>query len=179
MDRPDDVARGLAEGPPATSQGGEANGVARADSWNFGGVSQEADTLELAPALGKPEPEIKDSANHYSMFKRFLEDDTMMLNMIDFVGSLELKCSWKWNVAKIMSNFMESFTARAKPQNGLRAVLQDLNESLEMFVPVDYVYFADLVEEFVFEAPTPLPSVSLRLAKLCSRTPISYRVSET
>ena len=30
--------------------------------------------------------------------------------MIEFVGSLELKCSWKWKVAKIMSNFMESFT---------------------------------------------------------------------
>ena len=135
----DDVARGLAGGPPAASHGGEANGGARADSWNLEDVFQEADTLELAPPLGKPEPEIKDSTNHYAMFKRFLEDETMMLNMIEFVGSLKLNCSWKWKVAKIMSNFMESFTARAKPQNGLRAVLQDLYESLEMFVPVDYV----------------------------------------
>ena len=45
--------------------------MARADSWNFEDVSQEVDTLELAPPLGKPEPEIKDSANHYAMFKRF------------------------------------------------------------------------------------------------------------
>ena len=37
----------------------------------------------------------------------------MMLNMIEFVGTLELECSWKWKVAKIMSNFMESFTALA------------------------------------------------------------------
>ena len=57
-----------------------------------------------------------------------------------------------------MSNFMESFTARAKPPNGLRAVLQDPYESLEMFVLVDYdMYFADLVKEFVFEAPTLPP----------------------
>ena len=81
----------------------------------------------------------------------------MMLNMIEFVGSLELKCSWKWKVAKIMSNFIESFSARAKPQNGWRAVVQDLHESLEMFVPVDYMYLADLVKEFVFEAPTLPP----------------------
>ena len=156
---------------------GEANGVARADSCNFEDVFQEADTLELAPPLGKPEPDIKDSANHYAKFKRFLEDETM--NMIEFVSSLELKCSWTWKVAKIMSNFMQSFIARAKPPNDLRAVLQDLYESLEMFVPVDFMFFADLVKEIVFEAPTsPLPSVSLRLAKLCSRTPISYRVSE-
>ena len=121
----DDVVWGLAEGPPAASHGGEATGVARADSWNFEDVFQEADTLELSPPLGKPEPEIKDSANHYAILKRFLEDETMMLNMIEFVGSLELKCSWKWKVAKIMSNFMESFTARVMPQNGLRAVLQD------------------------------------------------------
>ena len=66
----DDVARGLAEGPSA-SHGGEATGVARAGSWNFEDVFQEADTLELTPPLGKPEPEIKDSANNYSMFKRF------------------------------------------------------------------------------------------------------------
>ena len=82
--------------------------------------------IELALPLGKPEPKIKDSANHYAMFKRFLEDETRMLNMIEFVGSLEQKCSGKWKVAKIMSNFTESFIARAKPQNGLRAVLQDL-----------------------------------------------------
>ena len=68
--------------------------MARADSWNFEDVSQEVDTLELAPPLGKPEPEIKDSANHHAMFKRFLEDETMMLNMMEFVGGLELKCSW-------------------------------------------------------------------------------------
>ena len=90
----DDVARGLAKGPPAASHGGEATGVARAGSWNFEDVFQEADTLELTPPLGKPEPEpeIKDSANNYSMFKRFFEDETMMLRMIEFVGSLELKC---------------------------------------------------------------------------------------
>ena len=101
----------------------------------------------------------------------------MMLNMIEFVGSLELKCSWIWKVAKIMSNFMESFAARAKPQNGLRAVLQDPNESLEMFVLVDCMYFADIVKEFVSKRLLSLPSVSLRLAKLCSRTSISYMFS--
>ena len=63
-----------------------------------------------------------------------------------------------------MSNFMESFSARAKPQNGLRAVLQDLHESLEMFVPADYMYFADLVKEFVFEAPSPPPK---RVTETC------------
>ena len=41
----DDVARGLAEGPPAASHGGEASGVARAGSWNFEDVFQEAYTL--------------------------------------------------------------------------------------------------------------------------------------
>ena len=103
--------------------------MVRADSWNFEDVFQEADTLELSPPLGKPEPEIKDSANHYAILKRFLEDETMMLNIIEFVGSLELKCSWKWKVAKIMSNFMESFTARVKPQNGLARSLAGQHHS--------------------------------------------------
>ena len=88
----------------------------------------------------------------------------MMLNMIEFAGSLELGCSWAWKVAKISSNFMESFTARANPQNGLRAVLQDLYESLEMFVLVDYMYFADLVKEFAFEARTLPPK---RVTETC------------
>ena len=52
----------------------------------------------------------------------------------------------------------------AKPQNGLRAVLKDLHERLDMFVPADYMYFADLVKEFVFEAPSPPPK---RVTETC------------
>ena len=59
---------------------------------------------------------------------------------------------------------MESFTARANPQNGLRAVLQEIYESLEMFVLVDYMYFADLVKEFAFEARTLPPK---RVTETC------------
>ena len=42
--------------------------------------------------------------------------------------------------------------------------MQDLHERLEMFVPVDYMYFADLVKEFVFEAPTTPPK---RVTETC------------
>ena len=43
------------DGRQQPSHGGEATGVARADSWSFEDVFHEADTLELAPPLGKPE----------------------------------------------------------------------------------------------------------------------------
>ena len=49
----------------------------------------DGDAQELAPSIGRQDAAVKDSVDNHGVFKTFVEDEATMLNMIDFVGSLE------------------------------------------------------------------------------------------
>ena len=51
--------------------------------------------VELRLRLASQSPKSRIQRITMRCSSAFLEDETMMRNMIEFVGSLELKCSWK------------------------------------------------------------------------------------
>ena len=102
-------------------------------------------------------PDALASGNHVALFKRFLEDETMMLRLTAFVNDLDLASGWKWKIGGVMEVFMKRLSDTVNPENDLMDNMRLVNDAILEALPADYITFAELVAEFVFGEQVELP----------------------